>query len=165
MSSNCVILFRLFYRIKGLHINSFKNNTMRKLFFLMVVTILFSASCKKSNTPSAVNEPLPGMTTTISAGNFINGTHPSSGTVKVVKDASNKIFLQFENFKTDGGPDLRIWLSPNNSANPYQEVGLLKATSGKFSYELDASFNYTTNNHVLIWCKQFSVLFGYAVLQ
>ena len=139
---------------------------MNKLINFLSVSILLLASCKKENDIAAVaNDPLPATVTTIVTGTFISSAHASSGTVKIVKDAANKTFLIVENFKTDGGPDLRIWLSPVNTANPYQEVGLLKATSGNFFYELDASYNYTSNNRVLIWCKQFAVLFGYAVLQ
>ncbi|MEY2917818.1 MAG: hypothetical protein RIS73_1532 [Bacteroidota bacterium] len=139
---------------------------MDKLIIFLSGSILLITSCKKENNIAVVvNDPLPATATTIVAGTFVNSAHASSGTVKIVKDAANKIFLVVENFKTDGGPDLRIWLSPANTASPYQEVGLLKAISGNFFYELDASYNYTSNNHVLIWCKQFSVLFGYAVLQ
>jgi Electron transfer DM13 len=37
--------------------------------------------------------------------------------------------------------------------------------NGNFFYELSSNINYTTNNRVLIWCEDFSVLFGHAVLQ
>lgn len=136
---------------------------MKKNISIIFISILLFASCKKETTSGAVvNVPLP---VTIATGNIVSGVHVSSGTVKIVRDAANKIFLVFENFSTDSGPDLRVWLSPNNNGSPYQEVSFLNAMSGNFKFELDASFNYSTNNHVLIWCKQFSVLFGYAVLQ
>lgn len=139
---------------------------MKKLISLAILIILFISSCKKENTtPASANENLPASTTTLASGSFTSSAHTTSGTVKIVKDAANKFYLVFENFRTDGGPDLRTWMSPNNNGSPYQELGLLKATSGNFTYELDASFNYTTNNRVLIWCRQFAVLFGYAVLQ
>ena len=138
---------------------------MAKLTLLLqVALVLFFISCKKENTSGNANESLPTGTTLVT-GSFVSGVHTSSGTVKVIKDASGKFYLVFENFKTDSGPDLRIWLSPNNTGNPYQEVGTLKAVSGNFFYELSAAINYTTNNRVLIWCKGFSVLFGHAVLQ
>ena len=138
---------------------------MKRLFCLFALSICFLlSSCKKSNTPVAANDSLP-VGTTLVSGNFVSNAHPSSGTVKVVTDVAGKKSLVFQDFKTDNGPDLRIWLSPNTSANPFQEIGSLKAVSGNFSYELDASINYTTNNRVLIWCKGFSVLFGHAVLQ
>jgi hypothetical protein len=139
---------------------------MKKLTYLLLAASFIITSCKKENTtPAAVTEQLPVAVTVLATGSVTSSVHTSSGTVKVVKDAANKIYLVFENFKTDNGPDLRVWLSPNNSGTPYQELGLLKAASGNFFYELDASVNYTSNNRVLIWCKQFSVLFGYAVLQ
>jgi hypothetical protein len=139
---------------------------MKKFMMFLPFIVLVFFSCKKeNNTPASVNETLPPAVTLLATGNFVSAVHASSGIVKVVKDAANKVYLSFENFKTDGGPDLRVWLSTDNNASAYQEVGLLKATSGNFSYELDASINYTTNKRVLIWCKQFSVLFGYAVLQ
>ena len=132
--------------------------------FLSFLTLFFFiTSCKKSALDNA-NETLP-TGTTISTGSFTSNAHNTSGTTKIIRDASGKIQLVFENFKTDNGPDLRVWLSPNNSGSPYQEIGLLKAVTGNFSYELDASINYTANNRVLIWCKAFSVLFGHAVLQ
>lgn len=123
----------------------------------------FITGCKKNALDNA-NEMLPAGTT-VSTGNFISNAHNTSGTVKIVRDASGKTRLVIENLKTDSGPDLRVWLSPNNSGSPYQEVGVLKAITGNFSYELAASINYTANNRVLIWCEDFSVLFGHAVLQ
>ena len=98
-------------------------------------------------------------------GSFISNSHTTTGTVKVVQDVLGKTQLVFENFKTDNGPDLRVWLSPNNNGSPYQEVGLLKAVTGNFSYEISSTFNYTINKRVLIWCEDFSVLFGHAILQ
>ncbi len=139
---------------------------MKKLISLLIAATALLASCKKdSKTANALNETSPVQGTTLASGNFISSVHTTGGTVRVVKDASNKLYLVFENFRTDNGPDLRVWLSPNTGGNPYQELGFLKAVSGNFSYELGASINYSNNNRVLIWCRQFSVLFGYAVLQ
>jgi hypothetical protein len=139
---------------------------MKKIISLLAITVVLITACKKAgNTPAGTNETLPVTGTTIAAGSFVSSAHASSGTVKIIKDAANKTYLVFENFSVDNGPDLKVWLSPNNTASPYQEVGVLKAVSGNFYYELNTSFNYTANNRVLIWCKQFSVLFGYAVLQ
>ena len=134
----------------------------KKIVSIIIAVTLFMASCKKENTPTITNEAIPtGMV--LASANFVSDRHPTSGTVKVIEDVAKKRFLVFENFKSDNGPDLRVWLSPNNNATPYQEVGVLKAVSGNFYYELSPSINYTTNNRVLIWCEDVSVLFGYAV--
>ena len=101
----------------------------------------------------------------LTKGNFMRSSHSTSGTARIVKDSANRRFLVFENFSTDNGPDLRVWLSKNTSAAQYQEVGKLTAVSGNFSYELAANIDPVLYNHVLIWCEDFSVLFGYAVLK
>ena len=137
---------------------------MKKLFALFLIFLpIVLISCKK-NTPENANESLPSGTELL-RGNFVKGNHPTSGTVKVIRSANNINHLVFENFQSDNGPDLYVWLSPSTSGSPYQELGLLKAVTGNFSYELDPSINFSTNNKVLIWCKRFSVLFGHATLQ
>jgi hypothetical protein len=135
---------------------------MYKLFLSVLIFVLLS--CSKSNTPANTNEMLPSGTV-LAMGSFNSNVHTTSGTVKLIREVSNKIYLLFENFKTDNGPDLRVWVSPSTTGTPYQEIGLLKAVSGNFSYELNATINYTANNRVLVWCKDFSILFGHAVLQ
>lgn len=135
---------------------------MKKIAFALAL-VIFISSCKKSALDNT-NETLP-TGTVLSSGNFVSNSHPTTGMAKIIIDAAGKKFLVIENLKTDNGPDLRIWLSPNNTASPYQEVGLLKAVTGNFSYELSGNINHALNNRVLIWCEDFSVLFGHAVLQ
>jgi hypothetical protein len=133
---------------------------------ITIILFLFSLllfSCKK-NTPENTNENLP-TGIEIVKGNFMNGVHRTSGSVKIIRNTNNVNHLVFENFKTDNGPDLYVLLSPSTSGSPYQEIGLLKAVTGNFSYELSPSINFTANNRVLIWCKRFTVLFGHASLQ
>jgi hypothetical protein len=136
-----------------------------RLFYnvIALATIFFVTSCAK-NTPDTAQEVLP-TGTVLASGTFASNAHTTGGTVKVMQDVSGKKFIVFENFRSDNGPDIRVWLSPNNNASPYQEIGILKAVSGNFSYELNTSVNYQSNNRVLIWCEDFSVLFGHAVLQ
>ncbi|MEO7923385.1 MAG: DM13 domain-containing protein [Chitinophagaceae bacterium] len=137
---------------------------MNKIFVSAAITlILFLNACSK--TRDNITEPLPTAVTTLSAGIFTGNAHTTSGMVRVVVEASGKKFLVFENFRTDNGPNLDVWLSPNTSGSSYQNLGDLKAVSGNFSYELNAGINHTANNYKLIWCKTFSVLFGHAVLQ
>lgn len=134
---------------------------MKSLSAVLLFFLIFT-SCKKE-APDNANDILP-TGTTISTGNFTSNAHSTSGKASIVTDVSGKKYLVIENLISDNGPDLRIWLSPNTTGSPYQELGFIKAISGNFFYELDSSINYTTNNRVLIWCKQFSVLFGHAVL-
>lgn len=131
------------------------------VLIIFLVTII---SCKKENTPGNASENLP-VGNVLATGNFSSNVHATSGSVKIIQDATGNRHLVFENFRTDNGPDLRVWLSPNLAASPYVEIGSLKAVTGNFSYPLSEGINTTVNNRILIWCEDFSVLFGNALLQ
>jgi hypothetical protein len=96
----------------------------------------------------------------------MNGVHPTSGTVKLVTDKNDatKKSLVFENFKTDAGPDLRIYLAEDTKATNYTEVIKLTNT-GSFTVDIPASAKLDKQKYVLIWCQQFAVLFGSAKLE
>jgi hypothetical protein len=136
---------------------------IKTLNYFLIFSSLVFFSCNKYVAKNVLEEVPAGNV--LKNGTFVSDRHPTSGTAKIITGADNKKFLTIENFSSDNGPDLRVWLSPNNSGSPYQELGVLKALSGTFSYELNATIDYTTNNRVLIWCEDFSVLFGHAILQ
>ncbi len=95
---------------------------------------------------------------------FMSNVHPTSGTVSV-QTANGKQTLVFTNFRTDGGPDLRIYLAENTGLRNFIEVSRLTSTSGTFSVELPATADPARQRFVIIWCKAFSVLFGNAELK
>ena len=97
-------------------------------------------------------------------GSFESAAHPTNGTVRVVETSGTRK-LVFENFKTDPGPDLDVYLSDSQGASTFINLGDLKATSGKFEYTIASTVDLKTTKHVLIWCVTFSVLFGHAELK
>jgi hypothetical protein len=129
---------------------------------LLICCSIVLFSCKKDK-ETASNESLP-TGTTVMTGNFTSNAHTTTGSVKVIENAGKK-YLVFENFKTDNGPALEVWISKNTGAADAKSLGSLKATSGNFSYLLTSDQNTSTYNHVLVWCKDFSVLFGHGILQ
>ncbi len=135
-----------------------------KWTLLLFVTLIAFSSCKKVETPTTINTnfmPSEGDSL-ISEATFSNEAHPTSGTVKLYKN-STTYTLQFINLQSDNGPDLRVYLSPNKSASTFVDLGSLKAVNGNFEYTFDLSTDITNNNHVLIWCEDFSILFGSAI--
>lgn len=99
----------------------------------------------------------------VSMGMFMNNVHPTSGTVRVYERNGVRT-LVFSNFRTDPGPDLRIYVAENTSLRNFAEVSRLNQ-SGNFSVQLPADANPGRQRFVLIWCKAFSVLFGNAELK
>lgn len=128
---------------------------------MLLFSVLLS-SCKKEVTNPST-EVATGLTTLLQ-GSFSASAHATSGTVKLTKDANGKKFLVFENFKTDSGPDLRVWLSDDLKGSNYFEI-TNKVTNGSYQLAVDASVDTDKKRKVLIWCKAFSVLFGSADLK
>lgn len=119
-----------------------------------------SGTVASGTTPPASSTNTPGRP----MGTFMSNEHITSGTVSV-SEAGGKRTLVFNNFRTDGGPDLRIYLAENTGLRNFIEVGPLTSTSGNFAVDLPASADPTRQRYVLIWCKAFSVLFGNAELK
>jgi Electron transfer DM13 len=133
-------------------------NYLIAAFFIAVVF-----SCKKDEI-AVVNTPITSNLTTIYQGTFTSSAHPTSGTVKLAKDAAGKKYLVFDSFKTDAGPDLRIYLSEDLAATNYTEI-TNKVTNGTYQLDVAATLDTDKKRKVLIWCKSFSVLFGSADLK
>ena len=93
-----------------------------------------------------------------------------AGNVTLGKTSDGKVILRFENLNSANGPDLHVYLSKQASPATTQqvmdgvEVGKLKATTGASNYELTATTDITQYKSVVIYCKSFSVVFGYANL-
>jgi Electron transfer DM13 len=129
-----------------------------------VMTLLFS--CKKEETTTTPIDTTPVTTglTTIYQASFVAASHPTTGTVKLSKDAAGKKYLVFEGFKTDAGPDLRFYLAEDLKATNFTEI-TGKVVDGSYKIEVAATVDTEKKRKVLIWCKQFSVLFGSADLK
>lgn len=133
---------------------------MRYLLFIGLFLALFS--CKEEalmESPDVTEE-----TQILLSGNFESEAHPTSGVANVQSDGT-VTNLVFEDFKTDNGPDLRVYLSKDKTDNDFIDLGSLKGTEGSFFYELDSSINLDEYTTILIWCEDFSVLFGFNTLK
>jgi Electron transfer DM13 len=97
----------------------------------------------------------------LSEANFKSGAHPTTGAATVYEDAAGLRTLVFENFKTDAGPDLRIYLSTDLKATTFTEISK-KVENGNTMYTIPKDLDLKKQANVVIWCKQFSVLFGSA---
>jgi len=100
----------------------------------------------------------------IAQGALVPKEHAAEGTVLLIEQNGKKI-LRFENFRTDNGPDLKIYMSRDFQNKDYVSLGDIKATQGNVNYELPSTIDTNTYNHVLIWCEQFRVLFSGAELK
>ncbi|AFU58255.1 DM13 domain-containing protein [Candidatus Nitrososphaera gargensis Ga9.2] len=101
------------------------------------------------------------------ADNFVgvnDGIHNAEGVAKVIylEDGSN--VLRLEDLRVTNGPDLYIYLSTDKQASDFVDLGRLKANIGNQNYDIPKGTDLSKYDIVLVWCKQFSVLFGSAEL-
>jgi hypothetical protein len=98
------------------------------------------------------------------------GVDTVAGNATLGATSDGKVILRFENLNSANGPDLHVYLSKQISPATTQqvmdgvEVGKLKATMGTSNYELAATTDIAQYKSVVIYCKSFSVVFGYANL-
>jgi hypothetical protein len=116
-----------------------------------------------------IDEDFPGNgnngsnATVIASGTFQDGAHSTKGEALLI-EMDDKMVVRLEDFKTDDGPGLYVYLSEDTGANDYISLGELKAIEGNMNYDVPLNTNTTKYNKVLIWCKPASVLFGHAEL-
>jgi len=138
---------------------------MKKILIIFIIALL--SSCKEEDaTPTApINDDFDTTTATVLKSGTLAGIgHTVSGTVTIYKSASSKTVV-LDPFSSQNGPDLKVYLSKDINASSYISLGALKSTSGKQSYEIPGNPDVTDYNYVMVWCEQFTVVFGRAEIK
>ena len=100
------------------------------------------------------------------SGHFVgtgDGIHDAEGTAKILSFDGHDL-LRLEDFRTTNGPDLHVYLATDEKATEYIDLGSLKANIGNQNYPVPEGTDLSKYDTALVWCKQFSVLFGHANL-
>lgn len=92
--------------------------------------------------------------------------HFGRGSARLIETSPGAFTVRLEKFAVRNGPDLYVYLSP--SADGYSakavELGRLKADRGNQNYRVPDGTDVAKAQSVVIWCKQFGVLFATARL-
>jgi electron transfer DM13 len=123
-----------------------------------------------------VSEELPVelQVSTIASGEFAgaDAAHKGRGKAEILQTASGAFVLRLSEFEVTNGPDLEVYLSAAKNPGKASDVldaqfvslGRLKGNIGDQNYILPGDIDITNFGSVVIWCKQFSVLFASAGL-
>ena len=129
-----------------------------------------SAAATHTAAPDATVTPTVPATPAPRVGTFDHRAGPEtvSGTAILGSTETNSAVLRLEQLQATPGPDLFVYLSPVTSPTTADqvmrrlEVGKLKATAGETNYTLPAGLDLGQFKAVVIYCKSFNVIFGYA---
>ena len=102
----------------------------------------------------------------------VDAIHKGEGTATVFRLPDGQLVLRLENFRVTNGPDLYVYLSAHPAPRegrqlhegPALEVARLKGNVGNQNYELPAGVGLTGLRSIVVYCKQFSVVFSTAEL-
>jgi hypothetical protein len=123
-----------------------------------------SASASASPTPTP--SPTPALIARAGAFHGADDFHFGRGAARLIETEPGVFVVRLEKFEVRNGPDLYVYLSPKRDgyAAGAIELGRLKADKGNQNYEVPAGIDPADVGSVVIWCKQFSVLFAWARL-
>ncbi len=112
-----------------------------------------------------------GGANTIKTGLFEDRIHKASGNIKIIEKDGEYFAVLSEDFSTDAGPDLHLFLAqnpnPKNSeqihSGEYVDLGSLKSTKGTQTYKIPKEMVDKFNSAV-VYCKPFKVVFSISKL-
>lgn len=105
----------------------------------------------------------PAEIVTLVSGDFSGESrYDITGQALVLNDGSDQRFLRFEDFNSDNGPDLKVYLRAADG--DFVSLGDLKGNIGNQNYEIPTDVDLSVFNTVEIWCERFGVGFGSATL-
>jgi hypothetical protein len=138
---------------------------MKSIISAVILLVLFSSCKKEKASDETTNDPISPNATVLLKGNFSGANNYTvNGTVELVND-NNQKRLVFKNFNSSNGPDLRVYLATSTGASTIINLGNLKSTNGQQVYDISGMPDFAQYKFALIWCQQFSVLFGSAELR
>ncbi len=105
--------------------------------------------------------------TLLAQGSFYNLFHLGSGQALVYQLADGSRILRLQNFEVDNGPELHVYLFPNDPVSTSSgveipgsyDLGHLKGNIGDQNYEIPADLDLSQFKSVVIWCQPFKVTF------
>jgi hypothetical protein len=136
---------------------------MKKLFILFLLGIALGCNPEDTTPTDPANDAFDEtMATLLREGTWMgSGSYNVSGVAQIYDDNGKKVLL-LNNFSSSNGPDLRVYLSTTTGATSFVNLGELKSTRGKQIYAIPDGTDIDQFKFALIWCQQFSALFGKA---
>ncbi len=134
---------------------------MKKVIILFLLGSVMGCDPEDATPTTAANDVFDETKATLlREGTWMgSGSYAVSGVAQIYDDKGKKVLL-LTDFSSSNGPDLRVYLSTTTGAASFVNLSKLKSTSGKQTYDIPDGTDIDQFKFALIWCQQFSVLFG-----
>lgn len=132
-------------------------------FFIILLTVFLAISCEEEGlyTKKKEDKNLE-SSILLKKGTFVvTPNEPLSGGVEIRQENNNR-YVNLTSFSASG-PDLKVYLSKSSSPDNFVNLGSL--VKDKFVYQIPENINIDEYPFVIIYCQQYSVIFGYANLK
>lgn len=144
----------------------------------VIAMLMLSASCSTQEDPAPIvqenlQEPqeeaeAPANVTATTMGTFTNFGHGLSGKAVLYIDAKGERTLRLQDFTMIAGPDVYVLFSKTNNYSTANTIALSKLKEGyekaNLSFNVTNDINLDTHKFILVYCVQYSSLFGYSEL-
>jgi len=135
--------------------------TVLKITFIASAIALLSSPVWAQSSYGSGSEAPAGAT-------FVKKRYNIKGTWSVAEQNGQNVIQFNDDFKTKGGPDLKIYLSPHTVSDLDSgsvegnslKLSILKSNTGKQSYIIPADVNLSDYKSVVIHCEAYQVLWG-----
>ncbi len=139
---------------------------MKKAIGVLLAIMFIAFSCTKNDaTPATtLNERVDSVAKVLvntMPGSFLSNGQNVKGTAKIYTK-EGKLSLALEDFSTNNGPDLHVYLSKEMQPVNFIDLGRLKATAGNQLYDIAGMPDFGQYKFALIHCQQYNHLFGSA---
>jgi hypothetical protein len=153
--------------------NAAKHMSQRDKNIVMIGASQINNTINESTTPDTIKQGQQQQNNSTTARNIMTGSfigagdgfHNAEGLARVIQLGDKSKIPSLENFKSTNGPNVHLYLATDKTASNFKDLGRLKANNGNQNYNIPSGTDLTKYNMVLIWCKDFSVLFGSAQLK
>lgn len=140
---------------------------MKTVHILLALTFLAGAAAPVLSQSSSADKTAA-TTLPLASGDFQKKRYTIHGKWKVIQNDDQTIVSFGDDFKTKGGPDLKVFLSPEPVSNITGQtalrdavfLGVLKSNKGKQSYIVPTDVDLSQFESLIIQCEAFSVLWG-----
>lgn len=100
----------------------------------------------------------------VAKGDFAIYAEEVKGEALLMKN-NERTIIRLANFETANGPNLHVYLVAGLNNKNVVDLGALHGTKGNMNYPVSSLLDTSAYRYVLIWDKDFNVLFGWAELK